>query len=91
MVGEMMDMAGEMMDMIWEMMGMDMVGKGAKGKPILPGILGIPGIPGVLRQCRNFHDVLKLESDFYITLKPTVTALFFCKGKNSVMSRPMEV
>ena len=29
--------------------------------------------------------------DFYITPKPTVTALFFCKGKNSVMSRPMEV
>ena len=27
----------------------------------------------------------------YITLKPTVTALFFCKGKNSVKSRPMEV
>ena len=33
MVGEVMDMAGEMRDMIWEMMGMDMVGKGAKGKP----------------------------------------------------------
>ena len=33
MVGEGMDMAGEMRDMIWEMMGMDMVGKGAKGKP----------------------------------------------------------
>ena len=29
--------------------------------------------------------------DFYITLKPTVTALFFCKGKNSVISRPIEV
>ena len=33
MAGEMMDMVGEMMDMFWEMMGMDMVGKGAKGKP----------------------------------------------------------
>ena len=29
--------------------------------------------------------------DFYITPKPTVTALFFCKGKNSVISRPMDV
>ena len=67
MVGEVMDMAGEMRDMIWEMMGMDMVGKGAKGKPNPTWNTRNTWNTWsfILRQCRNFHDVLKLESDHW--------------------------